>query len=152
MAYRKSCTLDVWPGHLDSGRLDDWTLDPWTQDDWALALWTLRLWATGRSGSGQLDSGRSGSERLDSGQLHAWTLDPWTMDNWRLQLWTSWLWALELWALGLTKFNPYLVTSFLLLFRHIIYVEFQNISNPLRLMCYGSVKRAANGYFDLNLL
>ena len=38
--------------------------------------------------------------------------------------------------------------SFLLIFN----AEFINISNALRLMYHGSVKRAANGYYSSNLL
>ena len=58
--------------------------------------WTLDVW------SGRLDSGR-----LDSGRLDAWTLDTWTLDPWTLSPWTQ------------KKSYPFLVISFLLLFRYI---------------------------------
>ena len=53
--YRKSWTLGVWSGLLDSGQLGAWTLDGWT-----LGLWTPR--------------------HLGSGRLDAWTLDPWSQE------------------------------------------------------------------------
>ena len=123
-------------GSLDSGPLDDRTLDVWTLDAWTLDARTLE---TGR---------------LNSGSLDAHTLDNWNLDNWMLGLWTPRLWKLGLWTIrpNKIKFYPFLVTSFLLQFRHIVQIEFSSNWNALQLVCYGSVERAVNGCFNSNLL
>ena len=124
-AYRKSWTLGVWSGlldsgHLGSGLLDSGRLDTWTLDDWTLDNWAFGLWTAGR---------------LDSGLLDAWTLDAWT---------------LELWTLGARKFFPVLVTSVSILL--LVNVEFLIISGTLRSMYYGSVECAANDCYNSILL
>ena len=73
--------------------------------------------------------------RLDSELLYPWTLDDWT---------------LGLWTLGTRKLFPFLVTSLSLLL--LVNVEFLIISSILRLMYYGSIERAANYCYNLNLL
>ena len=124
-AYRKSWTLGVWSGlldsgHLGSGLLDSGRLDAWTLDDWTLDNWAFGFWTAGR---------------LDSGLLDAWTLDAWT---------------LELWTLGARKFFPVLVTSVSILL--LVNVEFLIISGTLRSMYYGSVERAVNDCYNSILL
>ena len=85
------------PEKLDSGHIPG-RLNSGRLDAWNLARgldskrWTLDNWTLRLSTPGRLDHGR-----LDSGRLDAWTLDPWTQ-----------------------KILSILVTSFLLLFRHII--------------------------------
>ena len=82
-------------------------------------LWTLGLWTPGRLDAWALDArtpGRLYSGRLDACEcMNTWTLDAWTLNTWTLEPWTP-----GLWTLGRRKFLPFLVTSFLLLFRHFI--------------------------------
>ena len=87
----------------------------------------------------------NGHSSIDFGCLDAWTVDTWTLDDWTLGLWTP-----GLWTLGPRKFFPFLVTS--ISFFSLFNIEFLDISNALRLAYYGSVERAANGYYNLNLL
>ena len=73
-------------------------------------------------------------EKLESG-LMFWTpghLDSGHLDAWTLGNWTLVFWTFGLWILRPRKFYLFLVTYFLLLFRHVNYVEFLSISNTLR--------------------
>ena len=67
-------------------------------------VWTLGRWMPGR---------------LDYKHLNTWALDAWTLDDWTLGLWTPPLWTLGLWTLGPRQIYPFLVASFVLLFRRI---------------------------------
>ena len=100
--------------------------------------WTLGLLTTGR---------------LESWTLEACTLGIWTpggLDSGRLGTWTTDEWALGSWTLGTRKFFLFLVTS--IYFLLLVNVEFLIILNTLRLMCYGSVERAANDCYYSTLL
>ena len=90
-------------GHTGKSELWRHGLVACTLDACTLGLWTLRLWIYGCLDSGHLDSGR----------LHVLALGDWTLDAWMLGLWIR----------GPRKFYSFLVTLFLLLFRHIIQVE-----------------------------
>ena len=137
-AYRKSWTLDVWFGRLDSAFLEFGLLDSGLLDTWTLYDWTLGLLTTGR---------------LESWTLEACTLGIWTpggLDSGRLETWTMDDWTLGLWTLVARKFFPYLVTS--IYFLLLVNIEFVIFSNTLRLMYYGSVERAANDCYYSTLL
>ena len=82
-----------------------------------------------------------------------WTLGLWTtgrLDSGLLDTWTLGDRTLGLWTLGAGKFFPFLVIS--VSFISLVNVEFLIISSTLRLLYYGSVERAENDCYNLNLL
>ena len=115
---------------------------------WTLGLCILGLWYLGFRTIGHLNS-----VRLDPWNLNDCTLGIWTpggLDSERLETWTMDDWTLGLWTLGARKLFPFLVTF--IYFLLLVNVEFLIISNTLRLMCYGSVERAANDCYYSTLL